>query len=63
MSEVDVVSVVGESVDRVPICQNLTNLSLDAEMREEVNVMEVMVPLCPVNVLARQGSRPVMSQT
>ena len=40
------------SIEKVPICQNLTDWSLDAEMRdeEEENVREVMVSACPVKV-------------
>jgi hypothetical protein len=45
------------------ICQNLTDLSLDAEMREEENVREVMELVCPIKVLMGYGFRLVMSQT
>ena len=40
------------SIDKVPICQNLTVLSIDAEMRDEgeENVREVIAPVCPTRV-------------
>ena len=38
------------SVDKVPILQNLTVLSLDADMREVENVREVTVSVCPTRV-------------
>ena len=43
------------SDDAVPICQNLTDSSQDAEMIEEgeVNAREVMLSVWPVNVSRR----------
>ena len=40
-------SIMGRSVDWAPICQNLTDLSSDAEMRvvEEENIREVILPV------------------
>ena len=55
-------SIIG-SIDAAPICQNLIELSLEAEMRvvEEENIKEVMVFTCPARVWMRQGllSRPL----
>ena len=40
------------SAGEVPICQNLIDLSLDAEMREreEGKIREVMISVCPMRV-------------
>ena len=43
--------VVAGSVDEEPICQNLTDLSLDAETREEENEMDLTSSLWPTKVL------------
>ena len=44
-----------EPVDGVPICQNLTDLSNDTEMREEgeENVREVIILVWPIKVSMR----------
>jgi hypothetical protein len=62
---VDFGSLATGSVDEAPICQNLTDWSWDAEMREEEeeNVREVMLLVCPANVSMRWGSEVVISQT
>ena len=46
-----IVPVIAGSVDESPICQNLTDLSGDAEMRKEENARELMPSLCPMKVL------------
>ena len=53
------------SVDEVPICQNLTDRSLDAEMREEgeENLREGITAVCPTKVSTRRWFELVMSQT
>ena len=53
------------SVDEVLICQNLTDRSLDAEMREEGEeiLREGITAACPTKVSTRRGSELVMSQT
>ena len=50
--------------DGIPICQNLTDWSWDAEIREEEdkNAREVMSSVCPMKVSVREGSELVMSQ-
>ena len=52
------------SIDGAPICQNLTNLSIDAEMRVvgEENVREVILLIWPMKVSTRWGSELVISQ-
>ena len=63
--EVDCRSVIAGSINEVPICQNLIDLSRDDEMREEgeENIREVMKSVCPTKVSMMQGSELVMSQT
>ena len=58
---VDFVFVTTASVDDVPICQNLTVLSSEAETREEENARELMKLACPTRVSTRQERE--MSQT
>ena len=41
------------SADEVSICQNLIDLSSDDDIREEENVREVMLLVCPVRVSTR----------
>ena len=61
-SDVDSESGIAGSADEEPIFQNLTDLSSDDEIREEENVREVILPVCPVRVSTRQGSELVMLQ-
>ena len=61
-SSVDSESGVAGSADEEPVCQNLTDLSKDDEIREEENVREVISPVCPVRVSTKQGSGLVMLQ-
>jgi len=56
VSGVDSELVATGSADVAPICQNLTDLSSDAEMREEENVRELMKRVCPTKVSMRRGS-------
>ena len=42
-SAVDLVSIIAPFGEEPPICQNLTDLSLDAEMTEEENTIEEML--------------------
>ena len=62
--DVDFGLVATRSVDRAPICQNLTDLSTDAEIRVdgEENTSEVMLSVWPIKVSTRWGSELVMSQ-
>lgn len=62
-SKVDSGSGITGSVDETSICQNLIDWSKDDEMREEENIREVMLLVCPMKVLIRQGSELVISQT
>ena len=62
VSGVDSGSGTVRSADKALVCQNLIDLSEDDEIREEENVREVMLLVCPVRVSTRQGSKPVMSQ-
>ena len=63
--DVDCRAVIAGSDGEVPICQNLAELSLDDEIREEgeENAREVMLSLCPTKVSMMQGFELVMSQT
>ena len=63
--DVDCRAVIAGSDGEVPICQNLAELSLDDEIREEgeENAREVMLSLCPTKVSMIQGFELVMSQT
>ena len=61
-SGVDSESGVAGSADEEPVCQNLTELSQDDEIREEENVREMTDAVCPVRVSTRQGSGLVMLQ-
>jgi hypothetical protein len=49
-------------VDKVPICQNLIDRSLDNEIREEENAREEMLLVCPMKVSMGWGFELVMSQ-
>ena len=53
--DVDFGLVATRSVDRAPICQNLTDLSIDAEIRidGEENTREVMFLVWPIKVSTR----------
>ena len=63
--EVDCRLVIAWSINEVPICQNLIELSKDDEMREEgeENVREEISSVCPTKVSMMQGFEWVMSQT
>ena len=41
------------SVGMGPICQNLIDLSMDDEMREDENDTQVILSVCPMKVLMR----------
>jgi hypothetical protein len=58
-------SVISGDADEAPICQNFTDLSQDAEMREvgEENTRELTGLVWLIKVSMRQGSKLVMSQT
>ena len=49
--------------EELPTCQNLTDLSLDAEMRQEENTREEISLSWRVKVSTRRAARLVMSQT
>ena len=53
LGEVDIVLATTGSVDRAPICQNLTVESHEAEMGEAENMMELMLLVCPTRVSMR----------
>ena len=61
-SGMDSESVVTGSTGKGPICQNLTDLSMDDEMREEENIREEISLVCPVRVLTRQGTELLIFQ-
>ena len=58
-------SAISGDFDEVPICQNFTDWSQAAEIKEvgEENVKEVISLECPIRVSMRQGFELVMSQT
>ena len=51
VAEVGIELVVTGSAGKIPICQNLTDPSIDVEMREEGNAREVMSWECPIRTL------------
>ena len=64
VSEVSCELIVTRSGNKDQIFQNLTNLSLDAEMREgEENIRDLISSAWPTKVSTRWGSGLVISQT
>ena len=62
-SAVDLVFIATWLGEEPPTCQNLIDLSLDAEIREEENVREEVLLPWRAKVSTRRAARLVMSQT